>query len=171
MEMNNKNSIFKFDLNVYKTRKSLEDYSIYNLNFIFKINKLSAVVKRYTVRNFRKYNIGNPELVILSLIGQVKDQLTIKDLTTVHWMDKGFISRASKKLIELKLIKKINFPSDKRRHYFKLTLKGKKIFNELQNIKMRRYKKLSENLTNEEIVNFNTLLDIMLQNSEKNLVK
>tara|TARA_B100000768_G_C11129119_1_gene310969 strand:- start:120 stop:635 length:516 start_codon:yes stop_codon:yes gene_type:complete len=171
MEMNNKNSIFKFDLNVYKTRKSLEDYSIYNLNFIFKINKLSAVVKRYTVRNFRKYNIGNPELVILSLIGQVKDQLTIKDLTTVHWMDKGFISRASKKLIELKLIKKINFPSDKRRHYFKLTLKGKKIFNELQNIKMRRYKKLSENLTNEEIVNFNTLLDKMLQNSEKNLVK
>lgn len=171
MEMNNKNSIFKFDLNVYKTRKSLEDYSIYNLNFIFKINKLSAVVKRYTVRNFRKYNIGNPELVILSLIGQVKDQLTIKDLTTVHWMDKGFISRASKKLIELKLIKKVNFPSDKRRHYFKLTLKGKKIFNELQNIKMRRYKKLSENLTNEEIVNFNTLLDKMLQNSEKNLVK
>ena len=171
MEMNNKNSIFKFDLNVYKTRKSLEDYSIYNLNFIFKINKLSAVVKRYTVRNFRKYNIGNPELVILSLIGQVKDQLTIKDLTTVHWMDKGFISRASKKLIELKLIKKINFPSDKRRHYFKLTLEGKKIFNELQNIKMRRYKKLSENLTNEEIVNFNTLLDKMLQNSEKNLVK
>jgi|TARA_B110000967_G_C18717548_1_gene475918 DNA-binding MarR family transcriptional regulator len=169
--MNNKNSIFKFDPNVYKTRKSLEDYSIYNFNFIFKINKLSAVVKRYTVRNFRKYNIGNPELVILSLIGQVKDQLTIKDLTTVHWMDKGFISRASKKLIELKLIKKINFPSDRRRHYFKLTLKGKKIFNELQNIKMRRYKKLSENLTNEEIVNFNTLLDKMLQNSEKNLVK
>ena len=109
--------------------------------------------------------------MILSLIGQVKDQLTIKDLTTVHWMDKGFISRASKKLIELKLIKKIKFPSDKRRHYFKLTLKGKKIFNELQNIKMRRYKKLSENLTNEEIVNFNTLLDKMLQNSEKNLVK
>ena len=169
--MNNINRIFKFDPNVYKTRKSLEDYSIYNFNFIFKINKLSAVVKRYTVRNFRKYNIGNPELVILSLIGQVKDQLTIKDLTTVHWMDKGFISRASKKLIELKLIKKINFPSDKRRHYFKLTLKGKKIFNELQNIKMRRYKKLSENLTNEEIVNFNTLLDKMLQNSEKNLVK
>jgi len=169
--MNNKNSIFKFDPNVYKTRKSLEDYSIYNFNFIFKINKLSAVVKRYTVRNFRKYNIGNPELVILSLIGQVKDQLTIKDLTTVHWMDKGFISRASKKLIELKLIKKINFPSDRRRHYFKLTLKGKKIFNELQNIKMKRYKKLSENLTNEEIVNFNTLLDKMLQNSEKNLVK
>jgi len=169
--MNNINRIFKFDPNVYKTRKSLEDYSIYNFNFIFKINKLSAVVKRYTVRNFRKYNIGNPELVILSLIGQVKDQLTIKDLTTVHWMDKGFISRASKKLIELKLIKKINFPSDRRRHYFKLTLKGKKIFNELQNIKMRRYKKLSENLTNEEIVNFNTLLDKMLQNSEKNLVK
>ena len=169
--MNNINRIFKLDPNVYKTRKSLEDYSIYNFNFIFKINKLSAVVKRYTVRNFRKYNIGNPELVILSLIGQVKDQLTIKDLTTVHWMDKGFISRASKKLIELKLIKKINFPSDKRRHYFKLTLKGKKIFNELQNIKMRRYKKLSENLTNEEIVNFNTLLDKMLQNSEKNLVK
>ena len=87
----NKNKKFEFDPSVYKTRKTLEDYSIYNYNFMFKINKLSARVKRYTVRNFRKYNIGNPELVILSLIGQVKDQLTIKDLTTVHWMDKGFI--------------------------------------------------------------------------------
>ena len=169
--MNNKNSNFKFDPSVYKTRKSLEEYSIYNLNFIFKINKLSARVKRFTVRSFRKYNIGNPELVILSLIGQVKDQLTIKDLTTVHWMDKGFISRASSKLIDLKLIKKINFPSDKRRHYFKLTLKGKKIFNELQSIKVRRYKKLSENFSNDEITNFNMLLDKMLLNSERNLVK
>ena len=169
--MNNKNSNFEFDPSVYKTRKSLEDYSIYNLNFIFKINKLSARVKRFTVRSFRKYNIGNPELVILSLIGQVKDQLTIKDLTTVHWMDKGFISRASSKLIDLKLIKKINFPSDKRRHYFKLTPKGKKIFNELQNIKVRRYKKLSEDFSNNEIYNFNILLDKMLLNSDKNLVR
>ncbi|MDC3174220.1 hypothetical protein OA868_00405 [Candidatus Pelagibacter sp.] len=169
--MNNKNSTFKFDPSVYKTRKSLEEYSIYNLNFIFKINKLSARVKRFTVRGFRKYNIGNPELVILSLIGQVKDQLTIKDLTTVHWMDKGFISRASSKLIDLKLIKKINFPSDKRRHYFKLTLKGKKVFNELQSIKVRRYKKLSENFSNDEITNFNMLLDKMLLNSERNLVR
>ena len=169
--MNNKNSNFKFDPSVYKTRKSLEDYSIYNLNFIFKINKLSARVKRFTVRSFRKYNIGNPELVILSLIGQVKDQLTIKDLTTVHWMDKGFISRASSKLIDLKLIKKINFPSDRRRHYFKLTPKGKKIFNELQNIKVRRYKKLSEEFSSDEITNFNILLDKMLLNSDKNLVR
>ena len=128
-------------------------------------------MKRFTVRSFRKYNIGNPELVILSLIGQVKDQLTIKDLTTVHWMDKGFISRASSKLIDLKLIKKINFPSDKRRHYFKLTPKGKKIFNELQNIKVRRYKKLSEDFSNDEIYNFNILLDKMLLNSDKNLVR
>ena len=57
--MNNKNSIFEFDPSVYKTRKSLEEYSIYNLNFIFKINKLSARVKRFTVRGFRKYTIGN----------------------------------------------------------------------------------------------------------------
>ena len=98
--MHKKNKKFEFDPSVYKTRKTLEEYSVYNYNFMFKINKLSARVKRYTVRNFRKYNIGNPELVILSLIGQVKDQLTIKDLTTVHWMDKGFISRASKTLCE-----------------------------------------------------------------------
>ena len=169
--MQKKNKKFEFDPSVYKTRKSLEDYSIYNYNYMFKINKLSARVKRYTVRNFRKYNIGNPELVILSLIGQVKDQLTIKDLTTVHWMDKGFISRASKKLVEMKFIKKVNFPSDKRRHYFKLTDKGKKIFNELQNIKIRRYKKLSQNFSEDEIVSLNRILDKMLINSDKNFVR
>ena len=86
-------------------------------------------------------------------------------------MDKGFISRASKKLVEMKFIKKVNFPSDKRRHYFKLTDKGKKIFNELQNIKIRRYKKLSQNFSEDEIVSLNRILDKMLINSDKNFVR
>ena len=86
-------------------------------------------------------------------------------------MDKGFISRACKRLIELALIKKINFKTDKRRHYFILTLKGKKIFDELQDLKVRRYNKLSQNFSNDQILNFNLLLDQMIMNSETNLVK
>ena len=161
----------KFGPNIYKKTRSLQEYSIYNYSFVFKINKLSARLKRYTVRYFRKYNIGNPDLVILSLIGQVNGRLTIKDLTSVHWMDKGFISRACKSLTQLSLIKKINFKTDKRRHYFILTLKGKKIFNELQNVKVRRYNKLSENFSHDELSNLDYLLDKMILNSENNLIK
>ncbi len=166
-----KNIKLNFGPKIYKKTRSLQEYSVYNFSFVFKINKLSARLKRYTVRNFRKYNLGNPELVILSLIGQVNENLTIKDLTSVHWMDKGFISRACKRLIELLLIKKISFKNDKRRHYFTLTPKGKKIFNELQEVKMKRYNKLSQNFSEAEILNFNQLLDEMITNSENNLIK
>ena len=171
VKMIKKSKKLKFGPDIYKKTRSLEEYSVYNFSFVFKINKLSARLKRYTVRNFRKYNLGNPELVILSLIGQVKGKLTIKDLTSVHWMDKGFISRACKRLIELALVKKINFKTDKRRHYFILTHKGKKIFDELQDVKVRRYNKLSQNFSNDQISNFNLLLDKMIMNSETNLVK
>ena len=53
-------------------------------------------------------DLGNPELVVISLIGQIKEKLTIKDLSTVHWMDKTLISRASIRLLQIKILKKTN---------------------------------------------------------------
>ena len=138
---------------------------------IFKINKFSSQLKRFTVRKFRKYGLGNPELIIISLIGQIKDKTTVNDLASIHWMDKGFISRASIKLIKIGILKKINSPTDKRSHTLELTSKGKKIFFELRELKKKRYQKLVGNLTNEQILLFNQILDKIMSNSEINLIK
>ena len=128
-------------------------------------------MKRYTVRKFRKYDLGNPELVVISLIGQIKETLTIKDLSTVHWMDKTLISRASIRLLQMKILKKTNSETDKRSHSFELTNKGRKMFEELKNAKKNRYKKLVKDLSESEVIQLNILLDKITSNSEINLIK
>ena len=128
-------------------------------------------MKRYTVRKFRKYDLGNPELVVISLIGQIKEKLTIKDLSTVHWMDKTLISRASIRLLQMKILKKTNSETDKRSHSLELTNKGRKIFEELKNAKKNRYTKLVKDLSESEVIQLNILLDKITSNSEINLIK
>ena len=153
------------------TKRNLKEYRGYNHSIAFKINKLSSQLKRFTVRKFRKYGLGNPELIIVSLVGQIKERTTVNDLASIHWMDKGFISRASIKLIKLGILRKINSPTDKRSHTLELTVKGKKIFLELRDLKKRRYHKLIGNLTNDQIINFNKILNQIMSNTEINLIK
>lgn len=152
-------------------KRNLKEYRGYNHSIAFKINKLSSQLKRFTVRKFRKYGLGNPELIIVSLVGQIKERTTVNDLASIHWMDKGFISRASIKLIKLGILRKINSPTDKRSHTLELTVKGKKIFSELRELKKRRYHKLIGNLTNDQIINFNKILNQIMSNTEINLIK
>ncbi len=152
-------------------KRNLKEYRGYSHSIAFKINKLSSQLKRFTVRKFRKYGLGNPELIIVSLVGQIKERTTVNDLASIHWMDKGFISRASIKLIKLGILRKINSPTDKRSHTLELTVKGKKIFLELRELKKRRYHKLIGNLTNDQIINFNKILNQIMSNTEINLIK
>ncbi len=162
--------IISFTPAIHKKR-SIKEYSGYSQSFAFKINKLSSRLKRYTVRKFRKYDLGNPELVVISLVGQIKEHLTIKDLSTIHWMDKGLISRASIRLINMKILKKTNSEIDKRSHTLELTSKGKKIFEEIKDTKRNRYSKLVKNLSENEVIQLNILLDKITSNSEVNLIK
>ncbi|MAJ85609.1 MAG: hypothetical protein CL687_01375 [Candidatus Pelagibacter sp.] len=165
-----KKNIIQFEPAIL-TKRNFKEYKGYKHSIAFKINKLSSQLKRFTVRKFRKYGLGNPELIIISLIGQIKDKTTVNDLASIHWMDKGFISRASIKLINLGILRKINSPIDKRSHTLELTPRGKKIFFELRDLKKRRYTKLVGNLTNEQIILFNRILDKVMSNSEINLIK
>ena len=68
-------------------------------------------------------------------------------------------------------LNKINSPTDKRSHTLELTPKGKKIFIELRELKRKRYQKLIGNLTNEQVIFFNRILDKVTSNSEINLIK
>ena len=162
--------IIQFNTKIYK-RKSTIEYKGFKSSFIFKINKLSSRLKRYTVRSFRKYDLGNPELIIISLIGQINQKVTIQDLSNVHWMDKGLISRASINLIKMKILRKTNSKIDKRSHTLELTKYGKKIYQELHSQKKYRYQKLTENLSVDDFNNFQKLLDKITSNSEIHSIK
>ena len=156
---------------IINNKKNITEYEGFDSSFIFKINKLSSRLKRYTVRSFRKYDLGNPDLVIISLIGQINQKLTVNDLANVHWMDKGLISRASIKLIKMDFLKKIMSKTDKRSHSLELTKKGKKLFDELYVLKKDRYIKLIQNFSESEVKDFQYLLDKLLLNSDINLIK
>ena len=162
--------IIQFNTKIYK-RKSTIEYKGFKSSFIFKINKLSSRLKRYIVRSFRKYDLGNPELSIISLIGQINQKVTIQDLSNVHWMDKGLISRASINLIKMKILRKTNSKIDKRSHTLELTKYGKKIYQELHLQKRYRYQKLTENLSVDDFNNFQKLLDKITSNSEIHSIK
>lgn len=162
--------IIKFNPKIYK-KKTIKEYEGFESSFIFKINKLSSRLKRYSVRNFRKYDLGNPELIIISLIGQINQKVTVKDLSNVHWMDKGLVSRASINLIKMKILRKVNSKIDKRSHTLELTNSGKKIYEELYLQKRDRYQKLTENLSVEELNIFQKLLDKITSNSEIHSIK
>ena len=162
--------IIQFNTKIYK-RKSTIEYKGFKSSFIFKINKLSSRLKRYIVRSFRKYDLGNPELSIISLIGQINQKVTIQDLSNVHWMDKGLISRASINLIKMKILRKTNSKIDKRSHTLELTKYGKKIYQELHSQKRYRYQKITENLSVDDFNNFQKLLDKITSNSEIHSIK
>ena len=162
--------IIEFNPKIYK-KKSLIEYKGFESSFIFKINKLSSRLRRYTARSFRKYDLGNSELIIISLIGQINQKVTVKDLSNVHWMDKGLISRASINLIKMKILRKTNSKIDKRSHTLELTKYGKKIYQELHLQKRYRYQKLTENLSVDDFNNFQKLLDKITSNSEIHSIK
>ena len=86
-------------------------------------------------------------------------------------MDKTLISRASIKLIRMKILKKTNSEIDKRSHSLELSSNGKKIFEELKDAKKNRYSKLVKDLSESEIIQLNLLLDKITSNSEVNLIK
>lgn len=157
-----------------KSTKSIKVYKGYASSFVFKINSLSSRFKKYTVRKFRKYNLGNSELIVISLLGltsTTKDEITIKDLSAAHWMDKTYMSRACIRLISLGILKKTNSLKDKRSHFLSLEPKGIKIFKKLNAVKKIRYSKLVSNFSNNEFKQFNVLLDKLTASSDFYLIK
>ena len=58
-----KKNVIQFEPSIL-TKRNLKEYKGYKHSIAFKINKLSSQLKRFTVRNFRKYGLGNPELIL-----------------------------------------------------------------------------------------------------------
>ena len=53
------------DTNV-NLKDTLKQYDNYLSSIVFKINKLSSRYKKHTVRKFRKFDLGNPELIVIT---------------------------------------------------------------------------------------------------------
>ena len=100
-------------------------------SFVYKINKLFTLYKAQTSKYFSIENIGYSEITTINIIGQLGGQATLSEITLVHWIDPGLVSRISKMLEKKGFLKKVQKATDKRSNSLILTDKGKKIFRKI----------------------------------------
>ena len=136
-------------------------------SFVYKINKLFTLYKAQTSKYFSIENIGYSEITTINIIGQLGGQATLSEITLVHWIDPGLVSRISKMLEKKGFLKKVQKATDKRSNSLILTSKGKSIFVKIEKFISLRRKKILKHFSAQEAKKLISLLDKLVSSSQK----
>jgi DNA-binding MarR family transcriptional regulator len=132
-------------------------------SFVYKINKLFTLYKAQTSKYFSTENLGYSEITTINIIGQLGGQTTLSEITSVHWIDAGLVSRISKMLETKGFLKKVQKLSDKRSNSLILTEKGKKIFQKIEIFNKTRRNSILKNFSPESRKGVIILLDSLIE--------
>ena len=132
-------------------------------SFVYKINKLFTLYKAQTSKYFSTENLGYSEITTINIIGQLGGQTTLSEITSVHWIDAGLVSRISKMLENKGFLKKVQRLSDKRSNSLILTEKGKKIFQKIEIFNKTRRNSILKNFSPESRKGVIILLDSLIE--------
>jgi DNA-binding MarR family transcriptional regulator len=136
-------------------------------SFVYKINKLFTLYKAQTSKYFSIENIGYSEITTINIIGQLGGQATLSEITLVHWIDPGLVSRISKMLEKKGFLKKVQKATDKRSNSLILTSKGKSIFVKIEKFISLRRKKILKHFSAQEAKKLIGLLDKLVLSTQK----
>jgi DNA-binding MarR family transcriptional regulator len=136
-------------------------------SFVYKINKLFALYKSQSTNFFNIEGLGYSEITTINIMGQLGGETTLSEITSVHWIDPGLVSRISKSLEKKNLIKKIKTQKDKRSNILALTTKGKSIFLKIENFISLRRKKILKHFSAQEAKKLIGLLDKLVLSTQK----
>jgi DNA-binding MarR family transcriptional regulator len=136
-------------------------------SFVYKINKLFALYKSQSTKFFNIEGLGYSEITTINIMGQLGGETTLSEITSVHWIDPGLVSRISKSLEKKNLIKKIKTQKDKRSNILALTTKGKSIFLKIENFISLRRKKILKHFSAQEANKLIGLLDKLVSSTQK----
>lgn len=136
-------------------------------SFVYKINKLFALYKSQSTKFFNIDGLGYSEITTINIMGQLGGETTLSEITSVHWIDPGLVSRISKSLEKKNLIKKIKTQKDKRSNFLVLTAKGKSIFIKIENFISLRRKKILKHFSAQEAKKLISLLDKLVSSTQK----
>lgn len=136
-------------------------------SFVYKINKLFALYKSQSTKFFNIEGLGYSEITTINIMGQLGGETTLSEITSVHWIDPGLVSRISKSLEKKNLIKKIKTQKDKRSNILVLTAKGKSIFIKIENFISLRRKKILKHFSAQEAKKLISLLDKLVSSTQK----
>ncbi|MDA0995592.1 MAG: MarR family winged helix-turn-helix transcriptional regulator [Proteobacteria bacterium] len=136
-------------------------------SFVYKINKLFALYKSQSTKFFNIDGLGYSEITTINIMGQLGGETTLSEITSVHWIDPGLVSRISKSLEKKNLIKKIKTQKDKRSNILVLTSKGKSIFVKIEKFISLRRKKILKHFSAQEAKKLIGLLDKLVLSTQK----
>ena len=136
-------------------------------SFVYKINKLFALYKSQSTKFFNIDGLGYSEITTINIMGQLGGETTLSEITSVHWIDPGLVSRISKSLEKKDLIKKIKTQKDKRSNILVLTSKGKSIFVKIEKFISLRRKKILKHFSAQEAKKLISLLDKLVSSTQK----
>lgn len=136
-------------------------------SFVYKINKLFALYKSQSTKFFNIDGLGYSEITTINIMGQLGGETTLSEITSVHWIDPGLVSRISKSLEKNNLIKKIKTQKDKRSNILVLTSKGKSIFVKIEKFISLRRKKILKHFSAQEAKKLISLLDKLVSSTQK----
>ena len=136
-------------------------------SFVYKINKLFALYKSQSTKFFNIDGLGHSEITTINIMGQLGGETTLSEITSVHLIDPGLVSRISKSLEKKNLIKKIKTQKDKRSNILVLTSKGKSIFVKIEKFISLRRKKILKHFSAQEAKKLISLLDKLVSSTQK----
>tara|TARA_B110000503_G_scaffold22492_1_gene34779 strand:- start:192 stop:686 length:495 start_codon:yes stop_codon:yes gene_type:complete len=136
-------------------------------SFVYKINKLFSLYKSQSTKFFASEGLGYSEITTINIMGQLGGETTLSEITSVHWIDPGLVSRISKSLEKKDLIKKIKAPKDKRSNILVLTDKGKNIFKKIESFTSLRRRKILKHFSAPDAKKIINLLDKLVLSTQK----
>jgi len=136
-------------------------------SFVYKINKLFSLYKSQSTKFFTSEGLGYSEITTINIMGQLGGETTLREITSVHWIDPGLVSRISKILEKKNLIKKIKAPKDKRSNILALTNKGKNIFKKIESFTSLRRRKILKHFSAPDAKKIINLLEKLVLSTQK----
>jgi DNA-binding MarR family transcriptional regulator len=134
--------------------------------FTYRLHVLHKLTDIQTQKAFEETSgLSLSDSRALSVIGAF-GPLSVNELASRANLHKGPASRAAQALVERKLVSKDVHQNDARGVILSLTLKGRKVFDQIIRIVDERNKQITKDLNAIEIAQLNSLIDRLIKTAE-----
>lgn len=111
-----------------------------------RVARLAEIFTRLSSHSIgKKWNLRNTDLRLLNVLDQ-SQELSIREISRRTHVDKAWVSRTIRELIEKKLVQRNTDPVDSRIVLISLTRSGRKILDQVRPYALKTEKELLENL-------------------------
>ena len=139
--------------------------------FPYKLTQLQAKISHTIAEIYTgKFDLSRQEWRVLAILGR-DEALSAKQIGLQTNLDKMPASRAISKMLSQELILKTLDKHDKRSSLLKLTKKGESLYQEIAPLVVQREEELLSIFDNKELSQLSSLLDKLMQQTEKMLLK